>query len=89
MLTKTVDVHELQVHLQELLTLMATGTEVVLMEDNRPIARLVPVASPVTGRVAGLHPGAIWTSDDFDEPLPDEFWAGTIAEFAFTSQRSL
>jgi uncharacterized protein YwbE len=25
-------------------------------------------------RVAGLHPGAIWTSDDFDEPLPDDFW---------------
>jgi hypothetical protein len=24
--------------------------------------------------VAGLHPGAIWTSDDFDEPLPDDFW---------------
>lgn len=27
-----------------------------------------------TPRVAGLHPGAIWTSDDFDEPLPDDFW---------------
>jgi hypothetical protein len=25
-------------------------------------------------RILGLHPGAIWTSDDFDEPLPDEFW---------------
>jgi hypothetical protein len=25
-------------------------------------------------RVAGLHPGAIWTRDDFDEPLPDDFW---------------
>jgi hypothetical protein len=27
-------------------------------------------------RILGLHPGAIWTSDDFDEPLPDEFWLG-------------
>lgn len=25
-------------------------------------------------RILGLHAGAIWTSDDFDEPLPDEFW---------------
>ncbi|MBI1280878.1 MAG: DUF2281 domain-containing protein [Anaerolineaceae bacterium] len=27
-------------------------------------------------RILGLHPGAIWTSDDFDDPLPDEFWLG-------------
>ncbi|MFN9168638.1 MAG: DUF2281 domain-containing protein [Pseudanabaena sp.] len=25
-------------------------------------------------RVAGLHEGQIWMSDDFNEPLPDEFW---------------
>lgn len=27
-------------------------------------------------RVAGLHDGQIWMSDDFNEPLPDEFWLG-------------
>jgi hypothetical protein len=27
-------------------------------------------------RVAGLHEGQIWMSDDFNEPLPDEFWLG-------------
>ncbi|MBL8165181.1 MAG: DUF2281 domain-containing protein [Anaerolineae bacterium] len=30
-------------------------------------------------RILGLHPGAIWTSDDFDDPLPDEFWLGEDA----------
>ena len=30
-----------------------------------------------TPRAAGLHLGAIWTSEDFDEPLPEEFWTGT------------
>lgn len=30
-------------------------------------------------RVLGLHPGAIWTSEDFDDPLPDEFWLGEDA----------
>jgi hypothetical protein len=24
----------------------------------------------------GLFRGQIWMSDDFDEPLPDEFWLG-------------
>jgi hypothetical protein len=25
-------------------------------------------------RIPGLHPGAIVINDDFDEPLPDDFW---------------
>lgn len=29
-------------------------------------------------RVAGLHKGAIWISDDFDEPLDDAFWLGEL-----------
>ncbi len=27
-------------------------------------------------RVMGLHKGEIWMSDDFNDPLPDEFWFG-------------
>jgi hypothetical protein len=38
--------------------------------------RLVPIASPTTPHIAGLHTEAIWTSDDFDEPLPEEFCIG-------------
>jgi hypothetical protein len=34
---------------------------------------MVPVALPRQKRVAGLHPGAMQMSDDFDAPLPDEF----------------
>jgi len=30
-----------------------------------------------TGRQPGLHSGAATTSDDFDAPLPDEFWLGS------------
>ena len=30
-------------------------------------------------RVFDLHQGAMWTSDDFDDPLPDEFWLGEDA----------
>jgi antitoxin (DNA-binding transcriptional repressor) of toxin-antitoxin stability system len=42
-----------------------------------PVARLVPVvAHPKKKRVAGLNRGTISTSEDFNEPLPDEFWLG-------------
>lgn len=77
MFTKTVDVREAQANLKELLSMVFAGTEIVLTEGNTPLARLVPIALPTTPRMAGLHPGAIWTSDDFDEPLPEDFWVGT------------
>ncbi len=27
-------------------------------------------------RIPNLHPNSAWISDDFDDPLPDEFWLG-------------
>jgi hypothetical protein len=27
-------------------------------------------------RVPGLHRGMVWMSNDFNDPLPDEFWLG-------------
>jgi antitoxin (DNA-binding transcriptional repressor) of toxin-antitoxin stability system len=73
MLTRTIDVRKEPPDLEGLLSLVAQGTEVVLTEGDTPIARLVPVGK----RVAGLHAGAISTTEDFDEPLPDEFWTGS------------
>ena len=77
MQTKTIDVHEAQTHLVELLSLVTAGTEIILTKGNTPLARIVPLANAPTPRVAGLHPEAIWTSEDFDEPLPEDFWTGT------------
>jgi antitoxin (DNA-binding transcriptional repressor) of toxin-antitoxin stability system len=74
MSTKQIDVKEAQARLHELLTQIASGVEWILTDGMTPVARLVPVSS----RVAGLHTGAIWTSPDFDEPLPDEFWTGSV-----------
>ena len=78
MLTKTVDVSEAQSNLKELLSLVQIGTEIVLTEGSTPVARLVPIVSSDTPPQAGLHPGAIWVSDDFDQPLPEDFWTGGV-----------
>jgi antitoxin (DNA-binding transcriptional repressor) of toxin-antitoxin stability system len=75
MVTKTIDVHEAE--LDELLRLVEAGTEVILTEENTPIARLMPIDASIAPRVAGLHREAIVTSEDFDEPLSDELWTGT------------
>jgi antitoxin (DNA-binding transcriptional repressor) of toxin-antitoxin stability system len=74
---KTIDIHEAQLHLVELWSLVTSGTEIILMEGSTPLARIVPMADAPMPRVTGLHPGAIWTSEDFDEPLPEDFWTGT------------
>jgi prevent-host-death family protein len=72
----TLQVEELQTNLADLLSLVTSGQEVVLTKGSMPIARVVPVAPPRAPRVPGLHAGAAWTSDDFDGPLPDDFWSG-------------
>lgn len=84
------EIREAQPRLRELVLQAHTGIEVVLTDGMTPLARLVPevaastqpVAStepvaPSESRIAGLHAGAIWTSEDFDDPLPLEFWIGS------------
>lgn len=73
MLTKQIDIKETPAKLQEMLAQIALGGEWVLTDGLTPVARLVSISS----RKAGLHTGAIWTTTDFDEPFPDEFWTDT------------
>ena len=76
-MTQTVSVDEAQNKLQDLVAQALAGDEVIITERGTPVARLVPVvAHSKKQRVAGLNRGAISTSEDFDEPLPDEFWLG-------------
>ncbi|MFO1434549.1 MAG: toxin-antitoxin (TA) system antitoxin [Candidatus Competibacteraceae bacterium] len=77
MLTKQVDVQNSPINLHDLLILVQEGNEVILTKGANPLARVIPITSSSTPRKAGLHPGAIQTSEDFDEPLPEEFWVGT------------
>jgi len=77
MTTKSVEIHEAQQQLAELVAQAATGTEIILLDGQTPRARLVPIMPHVVQRVPGLHAGSITMSPDFDQPLPDDFWSGT------------
>ena len=68
-LSKRIDVHKEPTDLKALLSLVAKGTEIILAEGNKPVARLAPIGK----RIAGLHSGAMRTTEDFNEPLPEEF----------------
>jgi len=76
MTVTTVDIREAQAQLLHLLALALQGGDVVISKDDVPIAKLVPIEAQTKRRVAGLHPGAMQMSDDFNAPLPDDFWMG-------------
>jgi antitoxin (DNA-binding transcriptional repressor) of toxin-antitoxin stability system len=76
--TKTIDVQTRVISLDEVLSLIREGHDILVTEASIPLARITPCLQAHSPRIAGLHAGAIWTSDDFDEPLPDEFWTGNL-----------
>ena len=82
MAAKTVTIEEAQTHLPELLALVEQGKEVIIAKGEEPLAKLAPLAQSKgdeaqAPRVFGEYKGQIWVSDDFDAPLPDEFWLGS------------
>lgn len=72
----TIEVTDLPGRLKELLQIMETGSE-VLLRDGDATAKLTtarPTREPHEPRTAGLSLGAAIMSDDFCDPLPDDFW---------------
>ena len=78
---QTFDLKQLPISITELLYSIQNEQEIVITNDNIPVARLT-ILNPVVETVfslektpqPGLNLGAIVMSDDFDQPLPDEFW---------------
>lgn len=72
---KTFDITQLSDSLIDLLSELQIGTEVLLTRQGVPLAKVMPLSTEqsVTPKV-GLNDGAMVMSDDFDEPLPDDFW---------------
>jgi prevent-host-death family protein len=82
MAAMNVDIAEAQTQFSKLIALALQGKEVVITQDGTPLIQLAP-ARPQTQRriagprrIAGLHRGAMRMREDFNDPLPDEFWLG-------------
>ncbi len=81
MSNRTFDLTQLPISLIELLSLIQDHQEIVITNDNIPVARLTRL-NPINQMswqsektpTPGLNIGAMVMSDDFDESLPDEFW---------------
>ena len=81
MSTKTLDLKQLQITVSELISLIQDDREIVITNDNTPVAKLT-LLDPIDHISSeskktpnpGLNLGAMTMSNDFDQPLPDEFW---------------
>jgi len=69
---KTVNIHEAKTHLSRLVEEAASGQEIVIARNGRPVARLVALGESTKPREFGRMKGKIWIADDFDAPLPDD-----------------
>lgn len=54
----------------ELLKLMQQGQEIMLLQHNQPIARIIPL-NALPKRQLGTATGLFQLSDNFNEPLAD------------------
>lgn len=70
MQTETMDIMDAEAHFKDVLHRVVGGVHVVLCDNLKDVAHLVPAGQ----RMPGLHAGDIACGDDFDKALPDSFW---------------
>jgi antitoxin (DNA-binding transcriptional repressor) of toxin-antitoxin stability system len=70
---KTIEVTD-TTSLGDLVELARTEAGIMLTKSGEPVAQVIPIQGKPKQRISPLHPGAWDVSEDFDEPLPDEFW---------------
>ena len=68
----TVSLQEAQATLPELIRRLAPGEELVITDDDRPVARLTPAPPPLKKpREFGTLRGTVLSMEHFDDPLEE------------------
>ena len=62
------DITQAKSDLAKLLDLAINGEEIVITQDDKPVAKISPIKRPLK---RGSAKGKVWISDDFDEPLEE------------------
>ncbi len=65
------NVAEAKSRFSELIQKAMIGEEVIIARDNKPIVKLVPLATPGKVRKPGSAKGEIWMAPDFDATPAD------------------
>lgn len=71
-----VDIRVARTHLAKLVDSAASGEDVVISRNGKPLVRITRLAPPKRRIRFGLLEGKLVVPADFDAPLPDEPLAG-------------
>ncbi|MCI0723782.1 MAG: type II toxin-antitoxin system prevent-host-death family antitoxin [Acidobacteria bacterium] len=67
----TVSIKEAEAKLSDIIHRLTPGDEVIITENDLPIARLVPTVSQRQRRLGSLRGTVSFIAPDFDAPLDD------------------
>jgi antitoxin (DNA-binding transcriptional repressor) of toxin-antitoxin stability system len=70
MMSATITVEEAQAHLKELIGKLAPGEELVITDNQQPVAKLV-AARPAERKLGTMKGTVRYMAPDFDAPLDD------------------
>ncbi len=70
-MSATITVEEAQATLKELIGKLAPGEEVVITDNQQPVAKLVATAKPTERKLGTLKGTVLYMAPDFDAPLED------------------
>ena len=65
------DITQAKADLSKLLDLAIEGEEIVITQDDKPVAKISPMSAVLRPLKRGSAKGKVWMSSDFDEPLED------------------
>ena len=83
MTTQTYNVQEAKEKFPRLLEQVASGAEVIIAKEGKPLARISRISESVPRIRFGVLKGKVKVSEDFDAPLPDEM----LSEFEGSGSR--
>ncbi|WP_414551617.1 type II toxin-antitoxin system Phd/YefM family antitoxin [Anabaena sp. CCY 0017] len=66
-----ITVSEASQNLPELIEAALSGEEIIIIKENQPVVKLIPVIPVKRRPTFGSAKGLVTISDDFDEPLED------------------
>lgn len=72
----TVNIYDAKTRLSQLVDLAASGQDVVVSRNGKPLVRITRLEVPRPQVRFGVLKGKVVVADDFDAPLPDEVVTG-------------
>lgn len=73
---ETVNIYDAKTRLSQLVDKAASGEDVVVSRNGKPLVRITRLAEPKRRVQFGLLKGKVKIAKDFDAPLPDDVLAG-------------